>query len=171
VLGPGAVRPPVGVDVLEVGTAEEMRAAVLAGAADAEVVVMAAAVADFRPKLRADRKLKKDDGIPELQLEPTPDILAELGEHRRPGQILVGFAAETHDVETGGRDKLARKGLDLLVANLVGRAGTGFGTDTNEAAILAADGEDVELRRWTKAELAGELWDRIVDRLPPAASA
>ena len=170
VLGPGAVRPPVGVDVIEVGTAEEMRSAVLAHAADADVVVMAAAVADFRPKLRADRKLKKDDGIPELQLEPTPDILAELGEHRRPGQILVGFAAETNDVERAGRDKLARKGLDLLVANLVGRAGTGFGTDTNDAAILVAEGEDVELRRWTKAELAGGLWDRIADRLPPAAT-
>ncbi len=171
VLGPGAVRPPVGVDVVEVGTAEEMRTAVLARAADAEVVVMAAAVADFRPKLPADRKLKKDDGIPELQFEPTPDILAELGEHRRPGQILVGFAAETHDVERAGRDKLARKGLDLLVANLVGQAGTGFGADTNEAAILAADGNDVELRRWTKAELAGGLWDRIADRLPPPATA
>jgi phosphopantothenoylcysteine decarboxylase/phosphopantothenate--cysteine ligase len=170
VLGPGAVRPPAGVDVVEVGTAEEMRAAVLAHAVDADVIVMAAAVADFRPKLSADRKLKKDDGIPELQLEPTPDILAELGEHRRPGQILVGFAAETHDVEQAGRDKLARKGLDLLVANLVGRAGTGFGTDTNEAAILVADGEGVELRRWTKAELAGGLWDRIADRLPPAAT-
>jgi phosphopantothenoylcysteine decarboxylase/phosphopantothenate--cysteine ligase len=170
VLGPGAVRPPVGVDVIEVGTAEEMRSAVLAHAADADVVVMAAAVADFRPKLRAHRKLKKDDGIPELQLEPTPDILAELGEHRRSGQILVGFAAETNDVERAGRDKLARKGLDLLVANLVGRAGTGFGTDTNDAAILVAEGEDVELRRWTKAELAGRLWDRIADRLPPAAT-
>ena len=171
VLGPGAVRPPVGVDVVEVETAEEMRAAVLAHAADAEVVVMAAAVADFRPKLRADRKLKKDDGIPELQFEPTPDILAELGEHRRPGQILVGFAAETDDVERAGRDKLARKGLDLLVANLVGQTGTGFGADTNEAAILAANGEDVELRRWTKAELAEGLWDRIADRLPPATTA
>jgi phosphopantothenoylcysteine decarboxylase/phosphopantothenate--cysteine ligase len=171
VLGPDALRPPVGVDVIEVETAEEMRSAVLAHAPDAEVIVMAAAVADFRPKLRADRKLKKDDGVPELQLEPTPDILAELGEHRRPGQILVGFAAETNDVERAGRDKLARKGLDLLVANLVGRAGTGFGTDTNEAAILVADGEDEALRRWTKAELAGGLWDRIADRLPPAATA
>ena len=170
VLGPGAMRPPAGVDVVEVGTAEEMRAAVLAHAADAEVIVMAAAVADFRPKLSADRKLKKDDGIPELQLEPTPDIIAELGEHRHPGQVLVGFAAETNDVERAGRDKLARKGLDLLVANLVGRPGTGFGTDTNEAAILVADGEDVQLRRWTKAELAGGLWDRIADRLPPAAT-
>jgi len=171
VLGPGAVRPPWGIDVIEVETAEEMRAAVLAHAAGAQVVVMAAAVADFRPKVQADRKLKKDDGLPELQFEPTPDILAELGGDRPPGQILVGFAAETHDVERAGRDKMARKGLDLLVANLVGTAGTGFGADTNEAAILAADGGDVGMRRWTKAELADELWDRIAERLPPPATA
>jgi len=130
--------------------------------------VMAAAVADFRPKLAADRKLKKDDGVPELQFEPTPDILAELGERKRVGQILVGFAAETHDVESAGRDKLARKRLDLLVANEVGREGTGFGSETNDAAILVADGEDVARRTWTKAELASALWDRIADRLAPA---
>jgi phosphopantothenoylcysteine decarboxylase/phosphopantothenate--cysteine ligase len=168
VLGPGTVRPPVGVEVIDVGTAEEMRAAV-GGHADADVIVMAAAVADFRPKLAADRKLKKDDGVPELQFEPTPDILAELGERKRAGQILVGFAAETHDVEVAGRDKLARKGLDLLVANRVGRPGTGFGTDTNEAAILVAGGDDVGLRTWTKPELASALWDRIAERLEPTA--
>ena len=117
ILGPGTARPPVGVEVVDVRTAEEMRTAVVAHAAAADVIVMAAAVADFRPKLAADRKLKKDDGVPELQFEPTPDILAELGERKRAGQILVGFAAETHDVESAGRDKLARKRLDLLVAN------------------------------------------------------
>jgi len=169
VLGPGTVRPPVGVEVIDVGTAEEMRAAVGVHAT-ADVIVMAAAVADFRPKLAADRKLKKDDGMPELQFEPTPDILAELGERKRTGQILVGFAAETHDVEAAGRDKLARKGLDLLVANRVGGAGTGFGADTNEAAILDARGDDVALRGWTKVELAAALWDRIVERLDAAAS-
>jgi len=170
VLGPGTVRPPVGVAVIDVGTAEEMRTAVGAHA-DADVIVMAAAVADFRPKLAAERKLKKDDGVPELQFEPTPDILAELGERKRAGQILVGFAAETHDVEAAGRDKLARKGIDLLVANRVGRPGTGFGTDTNEAAILTAGGDDVALRTWTKPELASALWDRIAERLEPIAGA
>ena len=169
VLGPGTVRPPVGVEVIDVGTAEEMRAAVGAHEA-ADVIVMAAAVADFRPKLAADRKLKKDDGMPELQFEPTPDILAELGERKRAGQILVGFAAETHDVEAAGRDKLARKGLDLVVANRVGGPDTGFGADTNEAAILDARGEDVALRGWTKVELAAALWDRIAERLDAAAS-
>jgi phosphopantothenoylcysteine decarboxylase/phosphopantothenate--cysteine ligase len=167
VLGPGTVRPPVGVEVIDVGTAEEMRAAVGAHA-DADVIVMAAAVADFRPKVAADRKLKKDDGVPELQFEPTPDILAELGERRRAGQILVGFAAETHDVEAAGRDKLVRKGLDLLVANRVGKADTGFGADTNDAAILDAAGDDIALRTWTKAELASALWDRVAERIEPA---
>jgi phosphopantothenoylcysteine decarboxylase/phosphopantothenate--cysteine ligase len=162
VLGPGTVHPPVGIEVVPVETAEEMRAAVAAHEADSDAIVMAAAVADFRPKVAADTKLKKEQGAPELVLEPTPDILAELGERRRPGQVLVGFAAETQDVETAGRDKLVRKHLDLLVANLVGREGTGFGSETNDAAIVAADGSDTPLRTWTKSELAAALCDRIV---------
>jgi phosphopantothenoylcysteine decarboxylase/phosphopantothenate--cysteine ligase len=161
VLGPGAVRPPVGVEVVDVETADEMRVAALARAAAADVVVMAAAVADFRPKLASDRKLKKDHGVPDLVLEPTSDILAELAAARPPGQILVGFAAETDDVEAAGRAKLRRKGLDVLVANSVGRTGTGFGADTNEAAILSASGDDTGMRTWTKAELSVALWDRV----------
>ena len=161
VLGPGVVRPPAGVAVVEVGTAEEMRAAVLERAETADVVVMAAAVADFRPKAPAEHKLKKDTGPPDLVFEPTPDILAELGTRRRPGQVLVGFAAETDDVVEAGRDKRARKGVDLVVANLVGRAGTGFGAATNEAAIVGAEGGEEALRSWTKPELAAALWDRV----------
>ena len=160
VLGPGTVAPPAGADVIRVETAEEMRAAVLARA-DADAIVMAAAVADFRPKMAADRKLKKEHGVPELVFEPTPDILSELAALRRSGQVLVGFAAETDDVVAGGRDKLARKGLDLLVANAVGRPATGFGADTNDAAIVAASGQDTRLRTWTKRELASALWDRV----------
>jgi phosphopantothenoylcysteine decarboxylase/phosphopantothenate--cysteine ligase len=160
VLGPGTVAPPAGVEVIRVDTAEAMRVAVLTRA-DADVIVMAAAVADFRPKVAADRKLKKEHGIPELVFEPTPDILRELSAARRPGQVLVGFAAETDDVVAGGRDKLARKGLDLLVANAVGRPMTGFGADTNHAAIVAASGQDIALRTWTKRELASALWDRV----------
>jgi phosphopantothenoylcysteine decarboxylase/phosphopantothenate--cysteine ligase len=160
VLGPGTVAPPAGVAVIRVDTAEAMRMAVLARA-DADVIVMAAAVADFRPKVAADRKLKKEHGIPELVFEPTPDILRELAAARRPGQVLVGFAAETDDVVAAGRDKLARKGLDLLVANAVGRPMTGFGADTNDAAIVAASGQDIALRTWTKRELASALWDRV----------
>jgi len=121
---------------------------------------MAAAVADFRPKAIADSKLKKDAGVPELILEPTPDILAELGE-RRGDQVLVGFAAETEDLEEAGRRKLESKRLDLVVVNLVGSPDTGFGADTNEAMLLAKSGEDVPLRRWTKRELAAAVVDRV----------
>jgi phosphopantothenoylcysteine decarboxylase/phosphopantothenate--cysteine ligase len=161
VLGPGPVEAPRGVSVVRIETAEQLRAVVLQEAEDADAIVMAAAVADFRPKAVAEAKLKKDQGVPDLVLEPTPDVLAELGERRRPGQILVGFAAETSDVEAAGRAKLERKRLDLLVANLVGRDGTGFGSSTNEAAILAADGSDTPLRTWTKRELASVLCDRL----------
>jgi phosphopantothenoylcysteine decarboxylase / phosphopantothenate---cysteine ligase len=168
VLGPGASVPP-GVQVVAVQTAEEMRDAVIARFDDADALVMAAAVADFRPKAIADEKLKKDSGVPELVLEPTPDILAELGE-RRGHQVLVGFAAETEDLEGAGRSKLASKRLDLVVVNLVGRAGTGFGADTNEAMLLAADGNDVPLATWTKRELAAAVIDRVAALLEDASS-
>jgi phosphopantothenoylcysteine decarboxylase / phosphopantothenate---cysteine ligase len=168
VLGPGASEPP-GVEIVPVETAEEMRDAVIARFDDADALVMAAAVADFRPKAIADEKLKKDSGVPELILEPTPDILAELGE-RRGHQVLVGFAAETEDLERAGRSKLGSKRLDLVVVNLVGRAGTGFGADTNEAMLLAADGNDVPLAAWTKGELAAAVIDRVAALLQDASS-
>jgi phosphopantothenoylcysteine decarboxylase / phosphopantothenate---cysteine ligase len=168
VLGPGAT-VPTGVEVVSVQTAEEMRDAVLARFDDADAVVMAAAVADFRPKAIADTKLKKDAGVPELLLEPTPDILAELGE-RRGDQVLVGFAAETEDLEVAGRKKLTSKHLDLVVVNLVGRLETGFGADTNEAMLLAKGGEDEPLRRWTKRELAAAVMDRVAGLLGPGAT-
>jgi phosphopantothenoylcysteine decarboxylase / phosphopantothenate---cysteine ligase len=163
VLGPGASVPP-GVEVVPVQTAEEMRDAVLARFEEADAVVMAAAVADFRPKAIAESKLKKDSGVPELILEPTPDILRELGE-RRTDQVLVGFAAETNDLEQAGRSKLGSKRLDLVVVNEVGRLGTGFGADTNDAMLLAADGVDIPLRTWTKRELAEVVIDRVAKLL------
>ena len=168
VVGPGTVEPPAGPAVVRVTTADEMRRAVLDAAADADAVVMAAAVADFRPETPADDKLKKDLGPPEVRLVPTPDILrdlrtAELGS--TGDTVLVGFAAETRDVEASGREKLRRKGVQLLVANEVGREGTGFGSDTNRAAILAADGEDVGMREWTKRELAAAICDRLAKLL------
>ena len=165
VLGPGTVAPPPQVSVTRVTSAEEMRAVVFEQLERADAVVMAAAVADFRPKEAAGGKLKKEDGTPDLALEPTPDILAELGQTRRPGLVLVGFAAETTAVEEAGRAKLERKGADLLVANEVGRSGTGFGSETNHAAILDASGDDVPLRDWTKGELASAIVDRMAARL------
>ena len=163
VVGPGTLEPPSGPAVTRVTTAEEMRRAVMEAAPDADAVVMAAAVADFRPESSADTKLKKDQGPPEVRLVPTADILAELGSSGTA--LLVGFAAETHDVEASGREKLRRKGLQLLVANEVGRDGTGFGSDTNRAAILSADGQDVPMREWTKRDLASAICDRLAKLL------
>jgi phosphopantothenoylcysteine decarboxylase / phosphopantothenate---cysteine ligase len=169
ILGPGTVAPPAGAQVVRIATAEQMREAVMRQADDTDAIVMAAAVADFRPKDAATGKLKKDDGTPEVRLEPTPDILAELGERpQRP--YLVGFAAETSDVEAHGRAKLARKHADLLVANEVGREGTGFGSETNHAAIVSVNGDDIALRDWTKRELAAVIVDRIEAALRAAPS-
>jgi phosphopantothenoylcysteine decarboxylase/phosphopantothenate--cysteine ligase len=164
VVGPGIVPPPEGPTVIRVGTALEMREAVLAAAPVADAVVMAAAVADFRPADPAPTKLKKGDGVPHLELVPTPDILGELAAGKGE-RVLVGFAAETEDVEAAGREKLRRKGVDLLVANEVGREGTGFGSATNRAAILAADGIDEPLREWDKRELAAAICDRLAKLL------
>ena len=164
VVGPGTVQPPEGPRLVEVATAEEMRMAVLETADDADAVVMAAAVADFRPREAAPSKLKKEGGPPGLELVPTPDILAELGEVKGD-RILVGFAAETEEVEEAGRTKLVAKRLDLLVANEVGREGTGFGSEENHAAILSRTGDDEPLRDWTKAELAAAICDRLTKLL------
>jgi phosphopantothenoylcysteine decarboxylase / phosphopantothenate---cysteine ligase len=164
IVGPGTVEPPEGPRVVRVATANEMRMAVLKAAEDADAVIMAAAVADFRPREAAPGKLKKEEGPPRLELVPTPDILAELGQ-MKGDRVLVGFAAETEDVETAGRTKLVAKGLDLLVANEVGREGTGFGAESNHAAILSRTGDDEPLREWTKAELAAALCDRLTKLL------
>lgn len=169
ILGPGAIEPSAVDEVVKVETAEEMRDAVLERSDGADAVVMAAAVADFRPKVVADRKLKKDAGVPEVILEPTPDILAELGEGT-PGPVLVGFAAETDELEAAGRTKLGSKRIHLVVVNRVGREGTGFGSETNEAMVLAADGNDISLRRWTKRELAAAVLDRIAALLRDRAT-
>ncbi|HJV05167.1 MAG TPA: bifunctional phosphopantothenoylcysteine decarboxylase/phosphopantothenate--cysteine ligase CoaBC [Actinomycetota bacterium] len=160
VAGPTHLSDPPGVEVVRVETAEEMRDVVLARLDDADAVVKAAAVADWRPKETAEGKLKKDAGAPEILLEPTPDILRELGE-RKGERVLVGFAAETEDLEAAGREKLRSKHLDVVVVNEVGRPGTGFEADTNRAMILSADGRDEPLREWTKADLAAAICDRL----------
>jgi phosphopantothenoylcysteine decarboxylase / phosphopantothenate---cysteine ligase len=165
IVGPGTVQPPVGIRAVRVETADEMRSAVHEHAGEADAVVMAAAVADFRPEHVEASKMKKESGPPELKLVPTPDILGELGADKRD-RILVGFAAETTgDLERAARRKLEAKHLDLVVVNRVGREGTGFGSETNEAAILATDGRDVGMRAWTKDDLATVLCDRLAELL------
>jgi phosphopantothenoylcysteine decarboxylase / phosphopantothenate---cysteine ligase len=162
IVGPGTIAPPGGIRTVPVETAEEMRAAVRQHGAAADAVVMAAAVADFRPEHVEASKVKKDAGVPEVKLVPTTDILAELGAETGD-RVLVGFAAETSDLLAAARAKLDAKHLDLVVVNEVGRAGTGFGSETNDAAIVAADGRDVALRTWTKAELAAAVCDRLAE--------
>ncbi len=164
VTGPVSLPDPPGVEVVPVETAGEMAAAVTDRYPRADAVVMAAAVADWRPKAPSLEKLKKESGPPSLALEPATDILATLGK-RKEGQVLVGFAAETGDFEDEARRKLAEKNLDLIVVNEVGRPGTGFGSDSNRAAILAREGDDTPFREWAKAELARAVCDRLVSLL------
>ncbi len=154
-----------GVDVVRVDTAAEMEQAVLSAAADAGVVVMAAAVADFRAKAPATSKLSKADGVPDLVLEPTPDILAELGRRRRPGQVLVGFAAETDEVEDRARAKLGAKGVDLVVANDVAAPGAGFDHDTNAVTILGAGGGSTRVGLTSKEAVADAVLDAVAECL------
>ncbi|MFH8474448.1 bifunctional phosphopantothenoylcysteine decarboxylase/phosphopantothenate--cysteine ligase CoaBC [Streptomyces sp. NPDC018000] len=158
---------PAGADVLHAGTAIQLREAVLKAAADADVVVMAAAVADFRPAEYATGKIKKKDGREPapIRLVRNPDILAEIaGERARPDQIVVGFAAETDNVLANGREKLRRKGCDLLVVNEVGERRT-FGSEENEAVVLAADGGETPVPFGPKEALADTVWDLVSSRL------
>jgi phosphopantothenoylcysteine decarboxylase / phosphopantothenate---cysteine ligase len=128
--------------------------------------VMAAAVADFRPAVVADHKIKKDafgaDGQPRIVLEPTHDFLVDLGQRKAPGQVLVGFAAETDDVLDNARGKLVRKNLDLIVANDVAAPGVGFEHDTNEVTIVRADGDDVVVPLTDKRSIARSVLDAVV---------
>jgi len=147
---------------VDVESAADMEGALDQAGPVADVVIMAAAVADFRPKEAAARKLSKDDGVPELVLEPTPDLLTGLVARRRPGQVIVGFAAETNDVIARGRKKLQRKGVDFLVVNDVSAPGAGFDHDTNAVTILGADGSTIEIALTTKNEVANAVLDRVI---------
>jgi phosphopantothenoylcysteine decarboxylase / phosphopantothenate---cysteine ligase len=161
---------PAGVHVVRVTSAIELRETVLAASSGADAIVMAAAVADFRPAMRSEAKIKKTDAAPDpIVLAQNPDIVRDLvAARQRPGQLIVGFAAETGDVLANGREKLARKGCDLLVVNQVGN-GLAFGTADNEVTVLGADGTDVTLPKATKDEIADQIWDIVVARLPALA--
>jgi len=151
-----------GVRLVAVARAAEMRDAVVAECRDAEVLVMAAAVADYQPAATALQKIKRHAPKLTLELERTPDILAESGR----GFLKVGFAAESEDLLANARRKLEAKGLDLIVANDITAAGSGFGSDTNRVVILDRGGREERLPLLSKYEVAQRLWDRIVPLLP-----
>jgi phosphopantothenoylcysteine decarboxylase/phosphopantothenate--cysteine ligase len=151
-----------------VETAAQMQAVLERLAPTADVVVMAAAVADFRPVQAADGKLKKDRGVPEVLLEPTPDILAGLGERKHAGQVLVGFAAETDDLVANAVSKLQRKRLDLVVANDVSAPGVGFQHDTNAVTLVRADGSQQSVPLTDKGTIAKVVLDTVSAIRQPA---
>ena len=154
---------PAGASLCVVETAAEMQAAMERLAADADVVVMAAAVADFRPVSAAAGKIKKDSGVPEIVLEPTPDILAGLGARKPAGQVLVGFAAETSDLVANATSKLQRKKLDLVVANDVSAPGVGFQHDTNAVTLLRANGTAISVPLSDKRAIAAAVLDSVYE--------
>jgi phosphopantothenoylcysteine decarboxylase / phosphopantothenate---cysteine ligase len=158
VSGPTDLKIPEGVEWVPVNTAEEMRSAVRERSAEAHVVVMAAAVADYRPAVAHASKLKRGHEPLMLELVPTLDILAELG-RERGSHVLIGFAAETEHLAENARAKLARKGADMIVANDVTQEGAGFDTDTNIVTLFLRDGREIPLPKLTKFEVA----DRILD--------
>lgn len=158
--GPTELLCPPGVKRVLVESTAEMRAAVLDCIAGIEFLVMAAAPADFRPVKAADSKIKKSAGIPRVELEPTEDILKAVKESGADCMV-VGFAAETHDVVENARLKLAGKGMTMIVANLVAEPGSGFGARTNQAAIIESADDEAQLRMTTKVELADDILDRI----------
>jgi phosphopantothenoylcysteine decarboxylase/phosphopantothenate--cysteine ligase len=167
VSGPVALDPPLGVEVIAVEDARAMQAAIDARAAGQDLIVMAAAVADFRPVAPSDRKLKRTEigYTPTIALDSNPDILAALGAARKARgatlPVLVGFAAETHDVVDYAQAKLAAKGVDMIVANDVTEPGAGFGTDTNRV-VLVEPGGDTPIPAGPKAQVAHRILDRAI---------
>jgi phosphopantothenoylcysteine decarboxylase / phosphopantothenate---cysteine ligase len=170
VSGPTSLAPPSGVELVRVRSAEQMARAVSERGAGATVVVMAAAVSDYRPATVAPTKMKKSEGGAALELVRTPDILRALGQSKA-GRFLVGFAAETDHIFENARKKLAEKNLDLIVANDIAGEGSGFGSEANAGILLDARGTATEIPRTSKREMAERIWDRVIAlRATPAAT-
>jgi len=157
VSGPVALEHPAGVEVVRVETAEQMRDAALARWAEASMVIAAAAVADFRLKNVAERKIKRNGSLI-LELEPTSDIVSELASRRRPGEVLIGFAADTENAIENGRSKLHKKQLDAVVINDVSKMGIGFDSDRNQVTIVTAS-EEIAVPEDTKLAVAHRILD------------
>ena len=164
VTGQTALEPPLFVDVVPVVSARDMYEAVVARSGGVDVVIKAAAVADYRPAVTSDEKIKKSDGDMAIAMERTDDILGYLGQHKEPGQFLCGFSMETQNMLENSRAKLRKKNLDMIVANNLKVKGAGFGTDTNVVTIITADMEK-ELELMSKDEVAARLLDEILARI------
>ncbi len=163
VSGPSALTPPKGLQsFLSVETAKEMREAVLREAETSNIVIKAAAVADYHPRTVSEQKIKKNDEELSIILEKNPDILKELGQKKHEGQILIGFAAETQNLLQYAKEKIAKKNLDFIVANDVTMKGAGFNTATNVVKIISRSGEIEELPLMDKREVAKRIFDRIL---------
>jgi phosphopantothenoylcysteine decarboxylase/phosphopantothenate--cysteine ligase len=167
VSGPSALRPPANCELVSVVSAEEMRRAVLSRLDEATIVIKAAAVADYRPKILAEQKMKRTGPIT-LEFEPTEDILREVVASKRTGTLVIGFAAETENLLQHGRDKLLRKGADAIVLNDVSRPGLGFDSDRNAATFLTPR-TAIELPEMTKHELANRILDETIALRRPAS--
>jgi phosphopantothenoylcysteine decarboxylase / phosphopantothenate---cysteine ligase len=170
VSGPTNLPAPQGADWVPVLTTEEMRAAVRDHTAEANVIIMAAAVSDYRPAAAHAQKMKRSGERITIELEPTPDILAELGRDWRGGnrnsqscRVLVGFAAETHDLAQSARDKLTRKGADMIAANDVTQEGAGFDGDTNIVTLFLRDGREIPVPKLSKFDVANCIFDRVLE--------
>ena len=159
--GPVHLAPPRGVEVISVRTAVEMRAKVMENLGPAHIVIKAAAVADFHLSKVPEQKVKKTAARLSLELDPTPDILAELG-RKKDDRLLIGFAAETQNLAQEARRKLESKNCDMVVGNLVGGSDVGFESDQNEAILVLRTGETIPLARASKREIADRIFDQVL---------
>ncbi|MBD9075728.1 MAG: bifunctional phosphopantothenoylcysteine decarboxylase/phosphopantothenate--cysteine ligase CoaBC, partial [Clostridium sp.] len=164
VTGPVSIKAPLFVKTVPVESAKQMYEAVAGAAKEQDIIIKAAAVADYRPSHQAEDKIKKSEGDMKIELERTDDILGWLGAHRREGQFLCGFSMETRDLLANSRAKLERKNIDMIVANNLKTEGAGFGTDTNVVTLITKEGQ-TELPKMTKQEVAHRLLDEIRNRL------
>jgi len=161
VSGKTGLKAPCGVKTIDVVSAKDMFEAVIKEASDSDIIIKAAAVADYRPAVVAEDKIKKSEGDARIELERTDDIIKYLGEHKKPGQFLCGFSMETKDMLENSKAKLVKKNLDMIVANNLKVKGAGFGTDTNIVTFITKNGIE-ELPVMTKEEVAGELLNNIM---------
>ena len=164
VSGQTALTPPMFVDYVQITTAEEMYQAVTSRSDEQDIIIKAAAVADYRPKTVYDNKVKKQDGQMSIELERTRDILAYLGEQKKPKQILCGFSMETENMIGNSRAKLQKKNLDMVAANNVKVEGAGFQGDTNVMTLITQD-QEIALPLMSKEEVADKILDIIRDKM------